>query len=273
MKNKYPIYIPSKGRWESRLTSKALERIKVSYYIVVEPMEYDHYKAVIDPKKILVLPKDNIKLIGARNWIKKHSISNGFSRHWQLDDNIEQFNRLNRNLQVRVTDGAIFRAAEDFTDRYVNVAFSGFQYDFFAKAKTVLPAFALNTRVYSCTLVNNELNYNWRSVYNDDTDVCLRALKDGYCTILFYAFLQQKSQTMTIKGGNTEDLYLIQDGRKKMAEALVKLHPDVARVTWKFGRWQHHVNYKPFRFNKLIKKEGIKIKNGINNYGMKLKNL
>lgn len=73
-------------------------------------------------------------------------------------------------------------------------------------------------------------------------------------------------------GGNTDELYLIEDGRLKMAEALAELHPDVATVTWKFGRWQHHVNYKPFKRNKLIKVEdSIQYYQGINNYGMVVK--
>ena len=41
---KYPIYIVSKGRWESRLTAKALEAIKVPYYVVVEESEYEKYR-------------------------------------------------------------------------------------------------------------------------------------------------------------------------------------------------------------------------------------
>src|SRR5687767_14144816 len=36
---RYPIYIISKGRCDSRLTSRALEWIKVPYHIVVEPQE------------------------------------------------------------------------------------------------------------------------------------------------------------------------------------------------------------------------------------------
>jgi hypothetical protein len=48
------------------------------------------------------------------------------------------------------------------------------------------------------------------------------------------------------------------------------LHPDVAKVVWRFNRWHHHVDYKTFKKNKLIKKQGIFINNGINNYGMKL---
>lgn len=48
-----------------------------------------------------------------------------------------------------------------------------------------------------------------------------------------------------------------------------KLHPGVAKIVWKFNRWHHHVNYKHFKKNRLIKKP-IAIPKGINEYGMKL---
>ena len=57
---KYPVYIISKGRWESRQTSKALEAMKIPYRIVIEEQEYDQYSAIIDPEKILVLPFSNL---------------------------------------------------------------------------------------------------------------------------------------------------------------------------------------------------------------------
>lgn len=274
MNPQYPIYIISKGRWETRLTSKTLEKLKVPYWIVVEPQEYENYAKVIDPKKILVLPFSNLGLgsTDARNWVWERSKKMGDKRHWILDDNISAFFRLNRNLQVYVTSGTIFKIAEDFVDRYENVALSGFQYDFFAPAKTSLPAFALNTRIYSCILIQNDIPFRWEGRYNEDTDLSIRVLKKGWCTILFYAFLQEKATTMTMKGGNMDYLYQGQ-GRLKMAEALAKKHPDVARVTWKFGRWHHHVDYRPFKRNKLIKKKGLNIPKGINNYGMVLKEL
>jgi len=276
VKNKYPIYIISKGRWDSRLTSKSLEEMQQPYRIVVEPNEYKLYTNHVDENKVICLPSNFSEMgqgsVPVRNFVWEHSISEGHERHWIMDDNIEQFNRLNRNLQVKVLTGSIFRAAEDFVDRYENVALAGFQYDYFAKAKTILPAFYLNTRIYSCILIKNDLPYRWRGKYNEDTDLSLRALKDGWCTVLFYAFIQQKAQTMTMKGGNTDTIYNTGDNRLEFAESLAKLHPDVARVTWKFGRWHHHVNYKPFKKNKLIKKEGLVLKNEINNYGMKLTN-
>jgi len=80
---RYPVYIISKGRWESRQTSRALERINMPYRIVIEPQEYDQYAAVIDPKKILVLPFSNLGQgsIPARNWVWEHSIGEGAKRH------------------------------------------------------------------------------------------------------------------------------------------------------------------------------------------------
>lgn len=274
MNPEYPVYIISKGRWDTRLTSKALEEMNVPYHIVVEPQEYRDYASVIDPKKIYTLPFSNLGQgsIPARNWVWEHSISIGAERHWILDDNISRFVRVNRNEGLKVMSGTVFKAAEDFVDRYTNVALAGFQYDAFTKYSFPMPAFILNTRIYSCILVNNSLNFRWRGKYNEDTDLSLRVLKDGWCTVLFHAFVQSKAQTMTMKGGNTDELYK-NDGRKLMAESLYAQHPDVVKIGNYFGRVQHTVNYRPFKKNKLIRKTGIEIPDKINNYGMRIKTL
>jgi len=284
MNPSYPVYIVSKGRWTTRHTSKALERIDVPYRIVVEPQEFNAYANVINPEKILVLPKiyhDNYNTCdelgdslgngpgAARNFCWEHSVSLGAKRHWVLDDNIASFNRLNRNLMAKVCSGTIFKVAEDFADRYTNCYLSGFNYDFFAKAKEPIPPFVKNTRIYSCLLIQNDIPYRWRGRYNEDTDLSLRVLKDGHCTVQFNAFLQEKNTTQKIKGGNTAEFYK-HEGTLPKSEMIEKLHPDVAKVVWRFNRWHHHVNYRPFKKNKLIKTKGLKIQKGINNYGMKL---
>jgi len=268
----YPIYVISKGRAESRLTSKALERIGVPYWIVIEPQEKARYSAVIDPAKILVLPFSNLGQgsIPARNWVWEHSLANGDARHWILDDNIANFRRYQDNLEVPVGDGSIFKIAEDFADRYENVAISGFNYEKFIKRKFVNPPFYFNTRIYSCILIKNDIPYRWRGRYNEDTDLSIRALKDEWCTILFNAFLCDKIATMTMKGGNTDELYK-DDGRLKMAESLRDQHPDCVTITQKFGRWQHQVDYSRFKKNKLKLKPGVVIPEGVDDYGMSLK--
>lgn len=273
MNPKYPIYIISKGRWQKRQTSKALELMKVPYKIVIEPQEYENYAKFIDSDKILVLPFSNLGQgsIPARNWVWEHSISEGHQRHWILDDNMDSFYRLNRNMKLIVTSGAIFKAAEDFVDRYENIAISGFQYNSFVFKDAIVPPYRLNTRIYSCILIDNKIPYRWRGRYNEDTDLSLRALKDGYCTMLFNAFLVNKETTMRAKGGNTDELYKKTDNRKEFAESLKEQHPDVVDVVWKFNRWHHHVDYKPFKKNKLIKNKDAIIHNNINNYGMIVK--
>lgn len=267
MNPRYPVYIISKGRWDTRLTSKALEKMLVPYRIVIEPQEYDQYAAVISAEKILVLPFSNLSQGGipARNWVWEHSIQEGHERHWIVDDNIRGFQRLHNNEKYQLLDGGGFYIMEEFVDRYENVPMAGPNYAFFAKQRQKIPPFYLNTRIYSCILLSNKVPHRWRGRYNEDTDLSLRFLKDGYCTVLFNAFLALKQRTMTMKGGNTELLYQ-EDGRLKMAQSLVEQHPDVARVTRKFGRWQHQVDYRPFRSNVLKRKENI----SINEYKLQL---
>lgn len=255
---RHPVYIISKGRWKTRLTSKALETLGIPYHIVVEPQEFDAYAAVIDPAKILVLPFSNLGQgsIPARNWVWEHALAAGATRHWILDDNIKNFFRFNRNNKIRVGDGTIFRAAEDFVERYDNVGLAGFNYYMFLPRKCgAYPAFVANTRIYSCILIDNALPFRWRGRYNEDTDLSLRVLKSGLCTVLFNAFLAEKMRTMKMKGGNTDELYA-GDGRLLMAQSLQEQHPDVARVTRKWDRWQHHVDYRPFAGNALRLRPG-----------------
>jgi len=207
----WPIFIPSKGRWETRVTARHLDALRVPYYLVVEPQEYDRYAAHIAPEKILTLPFSNLGQgsIPARNWIWDKAIelvgANG--KHWCLDDNLRGFYRLNRNTKIPAFDGTPLRVCEDFVDRYENIALAGLQYDFFCSRKEGWPPFYLNTRVYSCILIRNDLPYRWRGRYNEDTDLSVRALKDGWCTILLNTFLAKKIATMRMKGGNTDALY------------------------------------------------------------------
>lgn len=287
MKNKYPIYIISKGRWESRLTSKALEYMNVPYLIIVEENEYEFYSQVIDVEKILILPEKYLmeydtfwpraddNKIGpgaARNFAWDHSIELGFDYHWVMDDNLDAFHRLNRNEKWESKTGVIFKCMEDFVERYENVAIAGPNYYSFCKSTDKVPPFVLNTRIYSCLLIKNNINFRWRGRYNEDTDLCLRVLKSGLCTIQFNAFLQGKVTTQRMKGGNTDEFYK-EEGTKAKSQILEDMHPDIAKVVWKFNRWHHQVNYKPFKNNKLIRKQNIEIKEQVNEYGMYLKTL
>ena len=88
-------------------------------------------------------------------------------------------------------------------------------------------------------------------------------------TLQFNAFLAGKVATLQMTGGNTEELY--GEGTLPKSKMIADLHPDVAKVVWRYDRWHHDVDYSPFANNRLILKQGIKIPEGINEYGMILK--
>ena len=298
--NKFPLYIPSKGRSEYMMTSKYLTIMGVKHFVVVEPSQMDEYRKAIKTMGLSATAleldmsyKDKYELCDnhglnkstgpgpARNFAWDHSKSGGHDWHWVMDDNIRNFRRLNRNEKVKVANGAVFRAMEDFCLRYENVSMAGPNYYMFAPARTKQPPFITNTRIYSCNLIRNDVPFRWRGRYNEDTILSLDMLKARWCTIQFNAFLQEKAQTQTLKGGNTEEFYHA-EGKVRIGEKYadtgtlakskmqVAVHPDVSRLVHKFGRIHHHVDYGPFKRNKLIRKKDSKINPGTNNYGMNL---
>ncbi len=303
MQSRYPIYIISKGRPDSRLTVKSLDAMGAMYRVVIEESEYDDYAAVINPNKLLVLPEgfrenpkwarrcENTGLLGGsipvRNWVWEHSIAEGHKRHWILDDNIWHFYRAHNNRKTKVLTPTPFRVCEDFTDRYTDVKMSGMNYANLCPGYSKRPPYYHNTRVYSCILLANDVYENgelyWRGKYNEDTDLSLRLMKAGYHTYLFNAFVCGKCATLTMKGGNTKEVYGLDqagtkharagsdfDHRRAFAESLHAQHPGEVKITQKFGRWHHHIDYRVFQNKKPTKKPGLNIPKGGNNYGMKL---
>jgi hypothetical protein len=294
----FPLYIPSKGRHEYMITSKALTQMGVHHFIVVEPQQVEDYQRAVKKFDLMttVLPldltfKDRYELCDdlgltkstgpgpARNFAWEHSISLGFDWHWVMDDNIVDFHRLNKNLKIRVHAPVFWRVMEDFCLRYENVAMAGPNYEMFVPRKAKVPPFVLNTRIYSCNLIRNDVPFRWRGRYNEDTILSLDMLKAGWCTVQFNAFLQKKLNTQTIPGGNTAEFYhaegKVKDGEKyadtgtlAKSRMQVAVHPDVSTLVWRFKRWHHLVDYSGFRRNRLRLKKGLEVQADPNEYGM-----
>lgn len=278
-------------------TSRYLDKMGVFHRLVVEESEYKNYLEAVggNKKKLIVLDMEYKKKYEycdefgtdkpsgsgpARNFIWDYSISEGYDWHWIMDDNILKFCRFNHNLKVPTTNPAFWRAMEDFMLRYKNIAMGGPNYFMFVLRKVGnYKPFTMNTRIYSCNFIRNDIPFRWRGRYNEDTILSLDVLKAGWCTVQFNAFLQKKMATQSLPGGNTDELYKGEgvkikgykywvNGTMDKSKMLARVHPDVAKVVWKFHRWHHEVDYKPFKKNKLILRDGLKLKKGENNYGM-----
>jgi len=271
---RYPVYVISKGRHDCCLTARFLIEDGVPFRLVVEPQEAHLYAQEFGTEILEVLPFSNLGKgsIPARNWCWDHSVRSGAARHWILDDNIRKMWRWNCGKRIPMRSGPAFEASEAFIDRYENIAIGGLNYSFFARTK--LPPFFLNVHVYSCLCIRNDLPNRWRGRYNEDTDLCLQVLADGWCTVLMNAFLIEKMPTMTMKGGNMTQLYK-GDGRLKMARSLERQWPGVVTVGRLFKRPQHRVADNWKRFDTPLKRRtDIDWSSlGTDEFGMQLKAL
>jgi len=284
--NRYPIYVISKGRADICKTSVYLSQMEVNHSVVVEPLEVKDYEANLDLKYANIISLDlkykedydTFSDIGsgngvgpgaARNFCWQHSIDNGFKWHWVMDDNTnEGFHWLYQNNKIKCRTGAFFCAIEDFVDGYDNIAIAGLNYSKFCKEIDRVPPYVLNTRIYSYLLIRNDIPYKWRGRYNEDTDLSLRALKDGWCTIQFNSLLAGKITTQKMKGGNTDEFYS-KEGTMNKSQMLKDMHPDVTEVVWKFNRWHHQVDYSGFK-QKLIPRYCVSNIDKVDNYEMKI---
>lgn len=288
-KNKYPIYIVSKSRPNQCYTSFHLSLMEVEHFVVVEPDQMQMYResTLLDFRYAKLLEMDmkykdeydtfddlgDTKSKGpgaARNFAWDHSMIDGHAFHWVFDDNaMGGFFRFDNNERIKIRSSGFFRVMESFVERFDNIAQAGMNYRMFIIQDQKYSPYVTNTRIYSFILNRNDTGYRWRGRYNEDTDLSLRMLKDGWCTVQFNNFLAHKLETQAIKGGNTEAFYE-HEGTLPKSDMLVEMHPDLAKAVTKYGRDHHHVDYSVFK-QQLKYKDGLShdsFKEIDNEYGM-----
>lgn len=270
-----PIFIPTKGRWNSCQTAKYFLRCGIPFFAVVEKQELDLYVEALPGANFVVLPESNQGVSYARNYIWDLCEMDGFERFWMFDDNIRHVSRFNRNLQVVCGDRHPMDIAEHFALRYCNLPFVGFNYEMMVLRRSGrMPPYYLNTRIYSAFMIDTRYRkpdgskFRFECYFNEDTDLALQYLKAGYCTVLFNAFLAAKGATMKLIGGNTEE-YRKTNNRLEFVRELQVKHPDCVAMTKKWGRWHHQVDYARFKQRLRFAHDYIR-KTGVNEFGVEL---
>lgn len=279
--SKYPVYIVSKGRYENTQTVNMFIKDGVDFKILIEPQELDLYKQTVPEKYILTLPFSNLGQgsYPARNFAWEHSSKLGAKRHWVFDDNIRKARRINKGKKIPINSGLAIKMVEDFTDRYLNVGISSFNYSYFVvPGSSDKKPFYINVHGYSCMLIKNDVPYRWRMKYNEDVDLCLQFLDDKYCTLLFNAVNMDKtSTTAKMKGGNQDELYKNNSYEKKVLKtrSLEEVWPQYVKTIMRFNRPHHSVNWKQHFKHPLIRdpKFDWDSLQKIDNYNMKLRSV
>lgn len=241
----HPAYIISKGRAHNCMTARSMLEDGVPFALVVEPVDEAAYRDAGFGDHLAVLPFSDLGQgsIPARNWVWEDALAAGASRHWILDDNIYFPRAWRDGARHRVSWGEALHVGESVVESFANVAVGGLNYDTFAQPGC--EPFQVNTHVYSCLLVRNDLPYRWRGRYNEDADLCLQVLAGGWCTVLLNTYVACKKTTLTMRGGNATELYK-GDGRLRMARALERAWPGVVKVVRRFNRPQHFVDWSVF---------------------------
>jgi hypothetical protein len=200
---KYPIFIPSLGRWESCLTARLLLKDKIDFLLVVEEKEFEKYVKAFGQTHVLSLGGSDYGDVSyARNWIKERAQSLGFKRHWQIDDDIAGFMHVRNRVTLSESTDEILSAAENFVDHFTNVAQAGFSSSVFGRLAT--KPFTVNQLPYTCMLIKSDLPFTFTPFTVEDLDFTLQILSAGMCTVQFHMFLFKWSTTGTKKGGYTE---------------------------------------------------------------------
>lgn len=284
-KAKHPIYVVSKNRSDigKMHVSYWLTNMQQPHYIILEKEDIPKYQETYGKSPyctLIELPqefKDNYDVFdetigqqgttgpgAARNFAMEHAKVNGNQWCWCLDDNCEfpGFVRYYRGRRIPCYSAECFRTLEDFVDRFSNVGQAGLNYSKFCIDEQMYPPYTTNTRIYSFLLLRTDLPYRWRGRYNEDTCLSLDMLKDGWCTIQLNCYTAAKVTTQKVKGGNSEEFYTKDEGGTlPKSEMLAKMHPDVAKVVWKFNRWHHEVDYSGFTQELQYKPEYEYLKN------------
>lgn len=259
---RYPIYIPSKGRARRLLTARMFRKDGVPFKVVVEPSQVESYTEAGWGKELLVLPENSRGLVYSRNFITNYSRAAGEERHWQFDDDIRAMVRHHQGYRLPCDSKLALCAAEDFVDQYENVALMSFNAEYFVPMSNGVtaqrwPPFYVNARCYTNVLFLNKLTNNWREPINEDTDMSLQVLADGWCTILFNAFTMRTVATAAAGGGQTQN-YVLGDGRLKMSRILERRWPGVVTVYRRYGHAQHKIAMFWQQFTTPLKRrEGV----------------
>jgi len=218
---------------------------------VIEPQEKNQYEMHLGLECLLVLPFANLGLgsYPARNFCWEHAKSKGYKYHWIFDDNIIRFKKWINGKRETILDLApAFRFVEAFSDKN-DIAINGFEEPNFV-VKSPKKPFKENCHVYSAMLIRNDLPFRWRLKYNEDVDLCIQVLHNGYKTASCVYYMADKTSTIVkMKGGNQDELYKGNDPKKKLLKAkmLEAQWPQYAKTVIRFNRIHHFVDWKQFK--------------------------
>lgn len=241
-----PVYIPSKGRPKcptARLVKKAI--------IVVEPQDYESYKANFPDHEFWVLSENDKGLSNTRNTILELGRQAGHKWIWMLDDDIKHFVTYAQGSSSNVSWETISGNLDPYLESRPEIGQAAIEYSQLAWNQVgdkkceygyCDVAVAINIEA------TRDLSYRPYVVLKEDRDFTLQILRKGFKTVRFvkYAFIAPKNGS---NRGGLYDLYHQKDRELLAVQRMMELWgPDICKLhVKKDGRTDVKINWKYFK--------------------------
>lgn len=221
----FPVYVLSAGRAMTATTPILLRLAGVKFYVMTKPSESELYARKFPYAHILELPDETPGNAFSRMNIQKHSESLGAEYHWQIDDNIRDFQIRRNGRNVTTSARILLSEIEEYVSRFTNIGMAGPSYSVWAFGSDGKDPVSVNRQSSSCMMVRNGTGCYFRGKACVDTDLHMQMLTPGeLCTLRFNRLLIDKMSTGTLKGGCTDSDY-VNAGRAQACLEFVERWP------------------------------------------------
>lgn len=234
----WPVYVPSKGRPDSKLIAKYGNRVTP----VVEQQEANSYC----PKaSCIVMMKNDQGIAYVRNLILANARERGFDWFWMLDDDIVDF--YIKSKKVDMPEALL--TAQAIIETQTNIGQAALEYQQFAWAAK--KDYNINGYCDVAVAINVEatkrLSYRAEANLKEDRDFTLQVLCSGRKTLRVQVVGFRAPANGSNKGGLSE-IYA-QPGREiKAVDKMVELWPGIVRKQVKpNGRIDCKINWRAFK--------------------------
>tara|TARA_R100001443_G_scaffold17872_1_gene28497 strand:+ start:12109 stop:12900 length:792 start_codon:yes stop_codon:yes gene_type:complete len=249
-KNKHTIYIPSKGRADNCITANELIKDNLNFKIVIEPNDLYNYSKIFNLSNLIVLDKNNMGIAYSRQFIKEYSIYNKEKYHWQMDDDLIFYKRINnKNKKYSVKENII--EIEKYIKKYKNIGIAGMRNMVFAFS--IKNKISINSQCVSSFLINNKTKAKFRPDIIEDTDYNMQVLTEKYCTLIFNRLLFSNPPVSKNFGGNTENHY---NKIEFLQKNLMKMWPKCFDI--KYNKKDNLTKIKPSKIWRTFSQKPLK---------------
>lgn len=250
------MFVPSKGRAGNSATLSRHALPSDTLWIVVEPQEFEAYRAAYPKHQILVLPENDKGIAYVRNWILDYA-TDRFPWYWMLDDDISFFFRAPFETEDKTDMTTALLHAQALPAQGIGVGQVSIDYKQFAYRTFLRRQIMWNSYCDVCVGINTEAvkksSIRYRNIgLKEDRDFTLQILASGFNTLRDELFGFDCPMNGSNAGG-LKELYDQEGREEREVRRMQEFWPGVVQVQKKpNGRIDCHIAWKRFRrFTKI----------------------